>query len=254
MTGSRPQLKISVCMATRNGEKYIGEQLASILPQLQPDDEVVVSDDSSTDRTIEIINQFFDSRIRLFENNTFFSPTFNFENALKHATGDIIVLSDQDDIWLENKIRLIREKFRQSRSPVYLIALDGAAVDETGKIIEESLFRKIKAGKGLLKNLYDNTYMGCCLAFSRELLDTALPFPQRIPMHDSWLGLLAELFGTVEFIEEKTIKYRKHATSVTEFRRRFIPRTQIKRRVFLSWSLGARFVAKKLRGRKTVEN
>jgi glycosyltransferase involved in cell wall biosynthesis len=245
MTGPQPRPKISVCMATRNGEKYIGAQLGSILPQLQPDDEVVISDDSSTDRTVEMINQFGDSRIRLFENNTFFSPIFNFENALKHASGEIIVLADQDDVWLDNKIRLIRDGFRQRPSSIHLIVLDGCAIDESGKVIEESLFRKINAGKGLLKNIYDSTYMGCCMAFSRSLLDVALPFPKRIPMHDMWLGLLAELFGTVEFYGAKTIQYRKHATSTTEFRRRFRPLTQIKRRVFLCCSLGARFLARK---------
>lgn len=244
--GKREQ-KISVCMVTRNGEKYLAEQLRSILSQLQPEDEVIISDDSSTDATVDIVKGFRDSRVRLLENNTFFSPIFNFENALKQATGGIVVLSDQDDIWLDNKIKLIREKFLQSPSPIHLVVLDGLAIDETGTVIEQSLFRKINAGKGVLKNIYDNTYMGCCMAFSRPLLDIALPFPRRIPMHDMWLGLLAELFGTVEFVEEKTIKYRKHATSLTGFGRRFIPLTQIKRRVFLAWSLAARFIGQKAR-------
>ncbi len=245
MTGSRPQQKISVCMATRNGESYVGEQLASILPLLQPDDEIIISDDSSTDRTVQIIKNLNDRRILLLENNTFFSPIFNFENALKYANGDIIVLSDQDDIWLENKIKLIRERFRQCPATIHLIVMDGLAIDATGKIIEPSLFRRIAAGPGVLKNVYDNTYMGCCMAFSRSLLQIALPFPKRIPMHDMWLGLLAELFGTVEFLEEKTIMYRKHATSMTEFQRRFLPLTQIRRRLYLGWSLGTRFLARR---------
>jgi len=247
MMRSRSSLKISVCLATRNGEKHIREQLESILLQLHPDDEVIVSDDSSTDRTIEIISQFSDCRIRLFENNTFFSPIFNFENALKHATKEIIVLSDQDDVWLVNKVKVIRERFQQSPSRIHLIVLDGSAVDETGAVIAESIFRKINAGKGVLKNIYDNTYMGCCMAFSRPLLEIALPFPKHIPMHDMWLGLLAELFGTVEFVREQTIKYRKHASSTTGFSRRFMPLTQIRRRLFLAWYLGTRFVALKLR-------
>ncbi len=87
--------KISVCMATHNGGRYLRQQLESILRQLGPDDEVVISDDSSTDNTLAIINCFADPRICTLTNNTFSSPIFNFENALKHATGEIIVLSDQ---------------------------------------------------------------------------------------------------------------------------------------------------------------
>ncbi|MBE0598205.1 MAG: glycosyltransferase family 2 protein [Desulfuromonadales bacterium] len=232
--------KISVCMATRNGEQYLGEQLASILSQLGAEDEVIISDDSSTDRTVEIVRAVADRRIRLLADNRFFSPVGNFENALRHASGEIIVLSDQDDVWLDNKIGLIREQFRQARPAVHLVVLDGCAIDEAGRILEQSLFRRINAGPGLLKNIYDNTYMGCCMAFSRPLLDLALPFPRRLPMHDMWLGLLAELFGSVEFVPEQTIRYRKHAASLTGFSRRWLPWLQIRRRLALSWALGVR--------------
>jgi len=92
--------KISVCMATRNGGRYLRQQLASILTQPGPTDEVIISDDSSTDDTLAIINSMADPRIRLFTNNTFYSPIFNFENALKQATGEIIVLADQACILL----------------------------------------------------------------------------------------------------------------------------------------------------------
>lgn len=232
---------ISVCMATRNGERFIGQQLASILFQLEEDDELIVSDDSSTDGTLAIIREFADPRVRLLEKNTFFSPIFNFENALEKATGDIIILADQDDVWLDGKVRVIRERFAIRPHQVFLLVLDGEVIDESGNVIHDSIFGKINSGRGLLKNIYDNTYLGCCLAFSRNLLEIALPFPRRIPMHDMWLGLLAELFGEVEFVPEKTILYRKHAASMTEFDRRFMPVTQIKRRWFLSYYLLKRF-------------
>lgn len=90
---------ISVCMPTYNGEKFIRIQLESILSQLGNDDEIVISDDSSTDKTVEITKSFNDSRIHLLENNTFHSPIYNLENALKNAKGDFIFLSDQDDEW-----------------------------------------------------------------------------------------------------------------------------------------------------------
>jgi GT2 family glycosyltransferase len=241
--------RITVCMATRNGETYVKRQLESILSQMHEDDELVISDDSSTDGTLDIIKSFVDNRIRLYENNTFFSPIFNFENALKKATGKILVLSDQDDVWLENKMTVIEEAFKNSPNPVYLIALDGYVVDEYENIIEESIFRKVGAGSGILKNIYDNSYVGCCLAFSRELLEVALPFPKNIPMHDMWLGLLGEILGRVDFIPEKTIRYRKHSGSMTEFKRRFIPIIQIKRRWFLSYYLAQRWFKVRFSGK-----
>jgi glycosyltransferase involved in cell wall biosynthesis len=234
---NNPQLltthRISVCMATHNGERFIRRQLETILAQLAPDDEVVISDDSSTDGTLEVIRSFADSRIRLFSGNTFFSPIFNFENALRQARGDIIVLADQDDIWLDGKVAVIRERFAQKPTGPYLIALDGYVVDEAEQVTDESIFAKLNVGTGFWRNVFDNRYLGCCLAFSRELLAAALPFPRRIPMHDMWLGQLCALIGTTEFVPVKTIKYRKHAASLTEFRIRFRPWLQIRRRFFL---------------------
>lgn len=241
-------MKLSVCMATRNGGEYLREQLASILKQLQPDDEIIISDDSSTDNTIDIISGFSDGRIRLFKNNTFYDPRSNFENALKNSSGDIIILSDQDDVWLDNKIAVITDLFQKNRAPVYLVVLDADLIDATGAITEKSLFRKINAGKGLVKNIFDNTYVGCCMAFSRTLLEIALPFPKRIPMHDMWLGLLAELFGTVTFVPVKTMLYRRHATGLTDFRLQFQPIVQIKRRLFLTWCLVGRFFSRQRSG------
>ncbi len=203
-------MKISVCLASHNGEKYIAEQLESILGGLAETDEVIVSDDSSTDRTLAIIRSFQDSRIKIFPGNFFYNPIFNFENALKMSTGEVIVLSDQDDVWLENKLDIIRYHFQHKLSKICTLVLDGSIIDESGVVIQESIFEILSSGKGLIRNLKHNTYMGCCLAFSRGLLEVALPFPKQIPMHDSWLGLLSELFGVVEFVPEKTIKYRKH--------------------------------------------
>ena len=96
--------KISVCIATYNGERYIREQLDSILSQLSLDDEVIISDDGSKDSTIEIISSYLDSRIKVFKNNGKHGYVGNFENALNHSSGDFIFLSDQDDIWELQKI------------------------------------------------------------------------------------------------------------------------------------------------------
>ena len=230
-------MNLSVCIATRNGEKYIGEQLASILRQLGPEDEVVISDDSSTDGTLEVIRGFADARIRLYPGNTFFSPAYNLENALRRAAGDVIVLADQDDVWLDNKLPLVRQTFEGKTGRIHLAAFDACVIDADGRMTAPSLFERNRAGTGLLKNLYDNTYTGCTLAFTRELLAVALPFPAGIPMHDSWLGLLAERCGEVEFVHETTMRYRRHGANVS-YRRPL--REQLRGRFCLAWNVWKR--------------
>jgi glycosyltransferase involved in cell wall biosynthesis len=123
--------KISVCMATRNGEKYIKQQLSSILKQLSKNDEVIISDDSSTDNTIDIIKSFEDKRIKIYANNKFYSPVYNFENALLRSTGDIIFLSDQDDIWEDKKIRVMYELLKRYD----LVVSDCTIIDRKGKVL-----------------------------------------------------------------------------------------------------------------------
>lgn len=230
---------ISVCMATFQGERYVEEQIGSILPQLADDDELVISDDSSTDRTPEIIARHAaaDPRIRFFPGQTFRSPVHNFEFALRQARGEIIVLSDQDDRWFPHKLGTVRRLFAgESRRP-FLVVLDAEVIDGEGRVIHPSVLKKLKAGRGFWKNLYDNRYLGCCMAFSRDLLSRALPFPRRIPMHDIWLGQLCERVGTTRFVPEVTMQYRKHEGSLTDFRIQFRPVIQIQRRLILAWNL-----------------
>jgi len=240
---------ISVCMATYEGGRWVREQLASILRQLGPEDEVVVSDDGSRDDTVAVVRSFGDPRVRVLTDNAFRSPVRNFENALRHARGELLALSDQDDVWLDGRIEIIRARLSSPPSPVHLVVLDAVVTDEGGIVTDPSLFRRIAAGPGVLKNVYDNTYVGCCLAFTRPLLEIALPFPDRIPMHDMWLGLLAEIFGTVEFVPRPMLAYRRHGGNVTSFRRRFMPLVQIRRRWDLSTNLLRRavMVRRKLR-------
>ena len=202
---------ISVCMATYNGEKYIEAQLISILSQIDKNDEVIISDDSSTDKTIEIIKSFNDSRIKIYDNQKFKSPTFNFENALKHATGDYMFLSDQDDIWVENKVEMIINALEEND----LVLSDATIIDEHGKQIGDFFYAINGSRKGFVKNIVKNSYLGCSMAFNRKVLDKALPFPKDIPMHDWWLGLVAEIYGKTYFIKEPLIRYRRHGNNAS---------------------------------------
>jgi len=238
-------MKLSVCLASYNGERYLAEQLESIIKQLDETDELIISDDSSTDGTLGIIKSFLDKRVRVFPGNTFYNPIYNFENALKQTTGEVIVLSDQDDVWLDRKLEIIRHRFQNKPTRIYMVVLDGHIIDETGAIIRDSIFETLDSGKGFLRNLKHNTYMGCCLAFSRDLLDIALPFPKQIPMHDSWLGFLSELFGVVEFVPEKTISYRKH--QVNRSLQGFDLSQRIRWRYFLLFNLFKRLLKHTIR-------
>ena len=224
-------------MATYNGERFIRQQLESILPQLSPDDELVISDDSSSDGTVGVIKEFHDPRIRLFEGQSFRNPVLNFEFALMQAKGEIILLADQDDIWLPNKLDVVRNAFAGEKGRPFLVVLDAVVVDEDEQELFPSVLQKLSAGRGFWKNLYDNRYLGCCMAFSRDLLTRALPFPRNIPMHDMWLGQLCERIGTTQFVPVVTMQYRKHSASLTEFKIRFRPVIQIRRRLILAWNL-----------------
>jgi len=197
---------ISVCIATFNGEKFLKQQVESILPQLGANDEVIISDDSSTDSTVRILKNFNDRRLCIFEGQNFRSPIFNFEFAIKKAKGDFVFLSDQDDIWHSDKV----ERMVAALKNHSMVVSDCKVIGDDNKIIFKSFYASRKSGKGLLKNLYKNTYLGCCMAFRREILIMALPFPKYIPMHDMWLGFVCELFYSSVFIKDRLTYYRKH--------------------------------------------
>lgn len=205
-------MKISVCIATYNGEKYLKEQLDSILSQLSGEDEIIISDDSSTDKTLAIIDSYHDERIRVFPNQKFHSPIFNFENALKHARGDYIFLSDQDDVWEGDKVKIILPYL----SRYSLVVSNCSIIDKDGKLIREAYFNDNMPKEGVFRNIVHNNYLGCCMAFRKELLRVALPFPAKIAMHDIWLGLCASAFFSTIFIPDKLIRYRRHGNNASD--------------------------------------
>lgn len=200
-------IRASICLATYNGEKYIGEQLDSILVQLTPYDEIVLSDDGSTDRTLEIVFSYNDPRIKILNSGMFKSPTLNFENALKNARGNYIFLSDQDDIWHPRKMEILIPLINEYD----LVISDCNLIDESGSELFPSFFALNNSAPGFWRNLLKNSYIGCCMGFSRKLLELSLPFPKNIPMHDSWIGLLGERHFSPFFLDKKLVSYRRHS-------------------------------------------
>lgn len=202
---------ISVCLATYNGQQDVEKQVRSILPQLGVSDEIIVSDDGSTDKTINILKDLKDSRIRIVQNQLRKGPVGNFENALRESKGEVIFLCDQDDIWFDEKI----SKHLEEHMVNDLVISDAIVVDESQNVIYSSFFSQRKSKKGLLNNLLRNSYIGCCTSFNRKILDKALPFPSDIHMHDWWIGLIAEVSGKVTFLNEPLMYYRRHSNNAS---------------------------------------
>lgn len=209
-------------MATHNGEKYIKQQLDSILCQLSSKDEIVISDDGSTDSTLKIIQEFKDSRIKVFFQN---SPkglpgheyaTLNFENALRNAKGDFIFLSDQDDVWLDNKVEI---SLMYLKKYDYIVS-DAFVTDGNLNIISDTRFikeEKIHFNKYLAVVL-STPYQGSCAAFKKCVLEKAMPFPKGTQSHDRWIGNVAAFYFKYKIIPDKLIYYRRHdATTSNTF-------------------------------------
>lgn len=218
---------ISVCIATYNGEKYLRRQVDSILEQLGQEDELVVSDDSSTDKTVDILKDYHDKRIKLFEGQQFHSPIFNFENAIKQAKGEIIFLADQDDMWLPRRVEIALKMHKKGYDFVMCntryIYKDYA---DEGKIDPFS--------RPCWKNLIRPAYVGCTMSFKRDILDMLLPFPKSIAMHDLWIGLLVQRNFRCFFIDEPLIEYNRHDESFVA-KHPMSTYTRIKYRVNMLW-------------------
>lgn len=201
----------SICMATYNGEKYVSEQILSILEQINEDDELIISDDNSMDNTLKIIGEIKDNRIRILHNSTRYFRD-NYENALRAAKGDIVFLSDQDDVWMKGKY----ERCIKELETADLVCTNSQLADEHLNVYCPNFFSLYHSGRGVLKNSLNNTYYGACMAFRRTLLEQALPFPPTREIgHDIWLGLVAEIVGNVRFIDTPYLLYRRHGQNVT---------------------------------------
>lgn len=211
-------MKISVALAAYNGESFILEQLASILSQLGEDDEVIISVDPCKDNTLNVVKTLaeLDSRVVVIEGEGK-GLIKNFENAITHCTGDIIFLSDQDDKWADDKVETVLNRFLESEADLVLhnCSLVDTFLNPTKG--GESFFALNGSKRGYWKNIIKNSYMGCCMAFRKELVREFIPFPDDIPMHDQWIGLIAERCGAVIVFEEKPLLYyRRHGGNVSD--------------------------------------
>lgn len=200
-------------MATFNGERYLKEQLDSILNQLGEKDELIVSDDGSDDKTREIVHAYGDKRIRFF-NNQHQGIANNFENALSRVRGDYIFLADQDDVWLPGKLEKMIEFLDKAGLDVAMC--NCALVDQELKIIKSPHFdEQWPMKRGLLSNLYKNAWLGCCMLMRSSVLKATMPFPRGLAAHDLWLALYAQWHFKTGYLDEVLVLYRRHDNTVS---------------------------------------
>ena len=204
-------MSISVCIACYNGEKYLKEQILSVLPQLTEGDEVIVSDDGSTDESIAILYSFHDPRIKIFVNKGRHGFIWNFENALQNAKGDVIFLCDQDDIWKPDKVKVVMQALKDHDIVLHdaeIIDKDGV---KTGILYSEGLHQH----KGFWSNLWKTRWLGCCMAFRRNVLEYALPFPRHIVGHDGWISAVGLAKFDYYYISNVLMCYRRHGDNAS---------------------------------------
>jgi glycosyltransferase involved in cell wall biosynthesis len=202
-------------MAMYNGAAFVGRQVESILAQLSAEDELVVVDDASSDESPAILSGIKDPRLHVHRNERNLGVLQTFERALTLSRGEILFLSDHDDVWLPGKVARALEIFA-SHPRVTMVASDAALIDDAGRTLNESFFSvRGRFARGFVRNFVKNKYLGCTLSFRREMLRRFLPIPRDVPMHDIWFGLLNEIYGETYFIDAPLVAYRRHRSNAS---------------------------------------
>lgn len=219
---------VSVALCTHNGAQYLGEQIRSICTQTRAPQEIVLSDDASSDDCVAVARAAHSGcmanapahpiELRVLRNDPALRVTKNFERAALACRGDLIALCDQDDTWVPDRLARMVSQFER-RPELLLLHSDARLVDAQGKDLGETLFgalevqpvelARIHLGRAFDVFLRRNLVTGAATLLRRSLLDSAAPFPVEW-LHDEWLGIVAAAIGQVEVMEEALIDYRQH--------------------------------------------
>ena len=205
---------ISIVLCTYNGERFIREQVDSLLNQTYKNIEIIISDDASTDDTVIILRQYRDHpAIKLFLQTSNTGLGKNFEFALKQARGEFIAFSDQDDVWMPEKIQKMLEAVGDS----YLLYSDSELVNESGESLHKKLsqLRRMYTGDQTVGFVFSNVVWGHAMFINRKLLGYILPIPARIP-HDGWTGFRAATITGITYLDIPLTKYRQHEATATK--------------------------------------
>ncbi len=216
-------MSVTTVIATYNGEKYIAEQITTIIGQLEPQDEVVIIDDCSSDNTVNVIKALQDSRIKLFLNDHNRGITFSFNRGISLASNDIIFMSDQDDIWLKGRVASMVGKLLERECCV--VSSNTEFMDVSGKPIVFQIdgVRENRSNNNL-GNIFDifigrTNYYGCAMAFKKVLVALILPIPSFVESHDLWIALAGNLIGSNVHLNQKTLRRRIHCSNASNVQR-----------------------------------
>lgn len=207
---------VSIAMCSYNGERFIKEQLDSILNQTYNNIELIIVDDCSKDNTIEIIEEYLnkDNRIKFYKNVKNLGFVKNFEKSISLCTGKYIALADQDDIWKKNKLEVFVAEIKDNT----LIYSDAILIDKDSKILNKELIRpnaNLAKGRCNKAFIFTNCVSGNTLMFKKELIPHILPIPEQISFHDIWIAFVASSIGTITPTEESFTYYRRYSEQVT---------------------------------------
>jgi glycosyltransferase involved in cell wall biosynthesis len=214
--------KISVAMTTYNGQRFLKEQLGGMLAQSRGVDELVVCDDGSGDNTVDILKGFASNApfpVKIVVNERNLGSVKNFEKAISLCAGDIIVLCDQDDVWLPDKVKILENVFLTNNN-CGMAFTDAMIIDEAdnpqGRLWARFNFGKreqkiIKKGKGFKFFADGNIVTGATAAITKPFFEEAAPFPERF-VHDHWLAMVAVSKGKLFFSDAVTVNYRRHSS------------------------------------------
>ena len=213
--------KISILLSTYNGEKYLKAQLDSLFSQSYKNFKLIARDDSSSDKTLEILKSY---DIELLPSNENLGVKSSFETLLKYAfensDADYFMFCDQDDVWNQDKVKLTLQKMYEmeklyKNTPI-LVHTDLEVVDENLHTINPSFMKlqNLNEKKNRLNNLLiQNTITGCTVMINRDLAKLCLPMSSNAIVHDWWVGLVASYFGKIGYVDDSTIKYRQHTSN-----------------------------------------
>lgn len=209
---------ISIAMATFNGEYFLREQIDSILNQTYKDFELVICDDCSTDSTVQILKSYTDPRIKLFINEKNLGFKKNFEKAIKLCSGEYIALSDQDDIWENNKLELCLNNIGE-----HDLVCTNSQIINSENIPQNYTMKDVLKIKKIPNNQFKifkhliltNFVQGSTILAKKDFILNTLPIPNNFGYHDYWFGIMATLNNGVKYLNVCTLRYRKHENQVT---------------------------------------
>ncbi|MFC8304080.1 glycosyltransferase [Specibacter sp. NPDC057265] len=208
-------IRVSVCMATYHGARYVAEQLESILAQVGANDEVVIVDDASTDDTVAVIKAFNDPRVRLIEGTKNQGYVRSFEQAVLASAGEFVFLADQDDVWIPGRLELMLEQLQSH----FVVASNFAVLGggSRGKVTE----LKAADSDHYVRNIIGavvgyRPYYGCAMAMTRQQANIFAPIPHfMVESHDLWLALCGNTAKSMAHLAEPTLWRRLHEENVT---------------------------------------